>query len=120
MEGATWKVPTEKVLKEDQMSKVISALRRADPLVWLATATAATSGLRLCEVYHLRAEDVLPEGRIRITRRKKKVLQSEVIGVSEGLHKLLKAQADLVKTGWLFPGRSKGCVIVHRPVFRVY
>src|SRR5579862_6396667 len=100
MEGAAWKVPVEKVLNVEQMSRVLDEMYKVDPLVWLATVTSANAALRLCETYHLRAEDILPEGRLRITRRKKRVLQPEVIGLSDDLYPLLQKRAAEIKTGW--------------------
>jgi integrase len=120
MEGAVWSVPEEKILVDEEMARVVRVSKKHDPLVSLAISTAATSGTRLCETYHLRAEDILPDGQVRITSRKRLVLKPEVIEVASGLWLMLKAQAEKVKTGWLFPGGSQPCLIVRRPKFRVY
>jgi integrase len=119
MEGV-WRVPVEKELKPEQMARVLDELHKIDPLAWLAAITAANAALRLCECYHLRAEDILPDFRMRVTIRKKKVLQPEVIGVSKGLYPLLNQRALEVKSGWLFPGKSTPCLIERRPTFKVY
>lgn len=116
MEG-TWSVPTEKVLEPDQLAKVMEIAREHDPKYWLAIAIGSNVGLRISEVMHLKAEDVLALGKLRIMRRKKKVLKSEVVEVNDMIAPVLWDAAQERKTGWLFPGSAAPCVIKRAPAF---
>lgn len=116
MEG-TWSVPTEKVLDPGQLAKVMEIAKEHDPKYWLAIAIGANVGLRISEVMHLKAEDVLTCGKLRITRRKKKVLKPEVVEVNDMIAPILWDAAQERGSGWLFPGSSAPCVINRAPAF---
>ena len=116
MEG-TWNVPVEKILDPEQLAKVMEIAKRHDPKYWLAIAIGANVGLRISEVMHIRAEDVLAGGKLRITRRKKKVLKPEVVEVNETIAPILWRCAQEVQTGWLFNGGAAPCVIRRAPAF---
>jgi integrase len=116
MEG-TWNVPTEKVLDPDQMARVMDVASRHPAIYKLAIMIGANVGLRICEVMHIKAEDVLGGNKLRVTRRKKRVLKSEVIEVNDDIAAILRRCAEEVKTGWLFSGGAKPCKIKRAPAF---
>lgn len=116
MEG-TWNVPTEKVLEPEQLAKVMDIAKTHDPKYWLAIAIGANVGLRISEVMHIKAEDVLTCGKLRITRRKKRVLKPEIVEVNEEIAPILWKCAQEVKAGWLFIGDAKPCLIKRAPSF---
>lgn len=116
MEG-TWNVPVEKILTPDQLAKVLEIAKQHDPKYWLAIAIGANVGLRICEVMHIKAEDVLTCGKLRIIRRKKRVLRPEIVEVNEEIAPILWQCAQEVKEGWLFIGDAKPCQIKRSPAF---
>lgn len=118
MDGAAWKLPVEKILTTEEIVKVLTVAKKNNERHYRFFAIAANTGLRLCEVLHLKCEDYLGQGHLRITRRKKKVLAPEVIDVIPDVSEILEAIKAERKTGWLFPGGSGACVIVRRPQFK--
>lgn len=78
---------------------------------WIAIAV--NSGWRLSEVGHIEKGDILPSGRVLITRRKKRNLCPQPVEVMPAVHALLMEQAATVEAGPIFAGRAKPCVI-HR------
>lgn len=78
---------------------------------WMAIAV--NSGWRLSEIAHIEKSDILPSGRVLITRRKKRTLGPAPVEVMPAVHALLMEQAATVESGPIFAGRSQPCVI-HR------
>lgn len=115
--GTTWGLDWAKILNKEQVDKVLETVEAKHPEVYrVILTTSARTGLRVCEVGHLKVEDLLPGNRLRITRRKKKVLKSEVIEIFPTLHAMLTDWCK-EKTGWMFPGHARPCIIHRRPVF---
>lgn len=75
---------------------------------WMAIAVG--TGLRLSEVAHIEKGDVLPN-RLIVTRRKKRSLHPAPIDVMPEIHAIIKARADAVEEGWIFPGNAQPCLI---------
>lgn len=71
---------------------------------------AFNTGLRVSEVLHITWSDLI-DGRLRIVRRKKKDLRSELIDVTPPLWDILQEWGQMFTDGWLFPGRAKPCII---------
>ena len=59
---------------------------------------------------HIEKDDVLPN-RLMVTRRKKKQLSPAPIDVMPEIHALIKARADAVESGYIFPGNAEPCII---------
>lgn len=77
---------------------------------------ASQTGLRVSEVAHLKKEEILEDSLI-VTRRKKKILVPRPIPVNPAGLARIRVWADRVRSGYIFPGASGPCVIVHRPRF---
>jgi integrase len=108
---SAWRLTPEKVLTRSEVQQILAAAKQRSLRDYLFFCVAANTGLRLCEVIHLRREDVV-QGQLRITRRKKKKLRPEVIDIREDLYAMLVKWAAY-KPGWLFPGAQKACQIKH-------
>lgn len=107
--GAVWELDTTLVLTRDQMAKVLAISKERNARDYIFFAICSHTGLRLSEVAHIKAEDVL-DGKLRVTRRKKRVLQPSILEVSDSLWPLLSEWA-LSFDGYIFPGTAKPCVI---------
>lgn len=107
---SSWSFPRAKTILPSECERILAKALDTDPLLYVFMAIAANTGLRLCEVLHLKAEDVI-DGQLRIVRRKKKHLRSEMIDVTPALMGILGDWSQMYSDGWLFPGRVRPCVI---------
>lgn len=117
MEGEAWAVPTEKTLNPEQMKHLMAVAKKHGETYWLAIAIGANVGLRVSEVMHLKAEDVLSDGKLRVTRRKKRVLKPSVAKLPAEIVPILEKRAREIGKGYLFPGAAKACEIKRAPKF---
>lgn len=108
----SWSFPRAKTLTPNECGRILSRASETDPRLYVFLAIAANTALRLCEVLHLQAEDVI-DGQLRIVRRKKKYLRAEMIDVTPALSAIIQDWAQMYSDGWLFPGKVKPCII-HR------
>ena len=108
---SAWRLTPEKILTRADVQRILALAKERSNRDYVFLCIAANVGLRLCEIVHLRRDDVV-EGRLRITRRKKKKLRPEVIDVSPSLFMLLQKWAA-IHPGWLFPGKQAPCLIRH-------
>lgn len=106
---SSWSLPRAKTLLPEECGRILSKAADTDPKLYVFLAIGANTALRLCEVLHLRAEDVI-DGQLRIVRRKKKKLKAEMIDVTPALSEILHDWSQMYD-GWLFPGKVKPCVI---------
>jgi integrase len=106
----SWSFPRAKTLTPNECRGILSKASDTDPRLYVFLVIAANTALRLCEVLHLRAEDVI-DGQLRIVRRKKKQLRAEMIDVTPALSTILTDWSDMYSDGWLFPGKVKPCII---------
>lgn len=104
----SWKLSNEKMLLREEVAKVFTAIKKCSFEDYAFFAVAANTGLRISEVMHLKTEDV-KEAQIVVTRRKKKVLRQEYLDVTEEIAEILRKLVGKKKTGWLWPGESRGC-----------
>lgn len=109
MTFTSWSMPRAKTILPDECGRILAKAADTDSTLYVFLAIAANTGLRLCEVLHLRVEDVI-DGQLRVIRRKKKQLRSEMIDVTPALACVLHDWSQMF-SGWLFPGRVKPCVI---------
>lgn len=117
MEGESWSVPTEKTLNPEEMKRLMAVARKHGETYWLAIAIGANVGLRVSEVMHIKAEDLLPGGKLRVTRRKKRVLKPSVAKLPAEIVPVVEKRAKEIGKGWLFPGGAKPCQIKWAPRF---
>jgi len=117
MQGA-WNLPEHKMMATEERRAIIEVAKTRDPFLYPLLVTGANTGLRCCELIHIRCEDVLGKGKLRVTRRKKKVLQPEVMGILPDLEKILMGIKEQRPNGWLFPGGAGACVLERRPQFK--
>ena len=110
--GAVWNLRIEKILQRDEMSRILGIAKERSARTYTFLATCANTGLRLSEVGHIHADDVLPRCQLRITRRKKRTLQPIVIDISPQLAAILEEWKQMFD-GYLWPGNAKPCII-HR------
>jgi len=106
----SWSLPRAKTLTPNECGRILAKASDTDPRLYVFLAIAANTGLRLCEVLHLQAEDVV-DGQLRIVRRKKKKLRAEMIDVTPALMGILHDWSQMHSDGWLFPGKVKPCFI---------
>lgn len=109
----SWSIPRAKTLLTDECKRILEKAAGIDSVLYVFLATAANTALRVSEVLHLRAEDVI-DGQLRIVRRKKKQLKAEMIDITPALAAILRDWSEMYSDGWLFPGRVKPCVIRRR------
>lgn len=112
--GLNWaKIPTEaeeqKVL---ELAKDGSHPEQYYPLV----NTAAQTGLRICEIIHLKWSDLLPGNMLQVTRRKKRILKPEIVDLFPEFAAFMYEYGK-GKKGWMFPGDAAPCIITRRPRF---
>lgn len=113
---ADWSLADSKIITTEQVRLILSRakeLAKSDASChrdyeWYAIAVQ--TGLRLSEVGHIEKEDVL-ESRLMVTRRKKKHLHPTPIDVMPEIHALIKARADSVESGYIFPGNAAPCIV---------
>jgi integrase len=106
-----WNPDSTLFLNRAEMGRVLAVAKERSARDYAFLAICSHTGIRLSECAHLRASDV-DNGRLRVTRRKKRVLQPSVIDVSDSLWPLLSEWAASFD-GYLFPGSAKPCII-HR------
>lgn len=122
MQGGSGQLEEAKIIAPGQMKAIIDRLReyaKASETFErdLAFVDAASqTGLRVSEVAHLKKEDIL-DGRLIVTRRKKKVLTAKPIPVNPDGLKRIREWAERVKSGYIFPGAAAPCFIHRRPKF---
>lgn len=114
--GAAWSLPLAKIMTPEETRRLLEVAKQNKLRDYRAFAFAANTGLRVSELVHIRKEDILPQGRLRITRRKKKVLNPEIIELSPEFAEVVKSWGTDGE-GWLFPGSARPCQIVRRPKF---
>lgn len=113
-----WTLLDAKLITPEDVQRILARAKEAaafSPMMardYDFMAVAVNTGLRLSEVAHLEKEDVLPS-RLMVTRRKKRSLHPAPIEIMPTVHAILKARAEAVESGYLFPGRAKPCII-HR------
>jgi len=107
---SSWSIPRAKTILPEECGRILARASDTDPWLYVFLAIGANTALRLCEVLHLRAEDVI-DGQLRIVRRKKKKLKAEMIDVTPALSAVLQDWSQMYSDGWLFPGKSKPCFI---------
>jgi integrase len=110
--GAEWHLATELVPNRDEMSKVLEMAKATNPRDYVLFALVSHTGLRISEAIHLKADDLV-NGKMRVIRRKKRVLQYSSVEISEPIWKLLTEWAQQFD-GYLFPGSCKPCVVKRR------
>ena len=115
---ADWTLSDAKIVTTDQARAILARAKEygeIDP-TWRRDydwfAIAVNTGLRVSEIGHIEKTDVLPL-RLMVTRRKKRHLHPAPIDVMPSVHAILKARADSVESGYIFPGRAAPCLI-HR------
>lgn len=106
----SWSFPRAKTLASEECHRIITGAANTDALLYVFLAIAANTALRLCEILHLKASDLI-DGQLRITRRKKKKLRAEMIDITPALWLILKDWGQMYADGPLFPGHAKPCVI---------
>jgi integrase len=106
-----WNPDSTLFLNRTEMGRVLAVAKERSARDYAFLAICSHTGIRLSECAHLRSSDV-DNGRLRVTRRKKRVLQPSVIDISDALWPLISEWASSFD-GYLFPGRAKPCVI-HR------
>lgn len=111
--GLNWaKIPTD---QEEQAALDIS--KQGHPAHYYPIFnTAAQTGLRICEIMHLKWSDLLPGNMLQITRRKKRVLKPEIMDLFPEFATFMYEYGK-GKTGWMFPGGASPCIITRRPKF---
>ncbi len=108
---STWSLPREKSLTRLEVRKILSIARESNARDYVFFATSANTGLRLCEVVHIKASDI-QDGRLRITRRKKKRLVPQWIDISRALWSILSEWNQMFSgEEFIFPGVSSPCLI---------
>lgn len=109
--GMEWHLKSELVPSRDEMTKVLDLSKITNPRDFVFFTTGSHTGLRVCELAHLKTPDLV-NGKVRVVRRKKRTLQESTMEVSKAVWKLLSEWAQMFD-GYLFPGNSGPCVI-HR------
>lgn len=110
--ASSWSLAPEKIVLKPELQRVLAGANEMDAWFYVFLATAINTGLRMCEVLHIKREDLL-DGRLRITRRKKKALKPELIEVVPPLWTLLTEWGQTFESGWIFPGTCGPCQIEH-------
>jgi integrase len=111
-QGTVWNLASEKILQREEMARILGIAKERSARTYTFLVTCANTALRLSEVGHIRADDVLPRCQLRVTRRKKKVLQATVIDISPHLAAILDEWKQMFD-GYLWPGNAAPCII-HR------
>jgi integrase len=114
-----WTLLDSKIVTPAEVSRILSRCKELgefDPY-WLLLydwyMIAVNTGLRVSEVAHIEKGDVLPQ-RLMVIRRKKRHLHPAPIDVMPAVHAILKARADAVEEGFIFPGKQAPCFIQHQ------
>lgn len=107
----SWSLPAEKIITEHELGLILQAARKKSERDYVFFAIAANTGLRLCEVGHLMVDDLRADGRLCVTRRKKKILRPELIETRADVVTLMRNWIGSRDMGYMFPGRAKECFI---------
>jgi len=110
--GAEWNLATELVPNREEMTRVLEMAKANNARDYVLFALCSHTGLRISEAIHVRTEDLV-NGKMRVIRRKKRVLQYSSVEISDPIWKLLTEWAQM-HDGYLFPGKSKPCIIKRR------
>lgn len=110
---SAWGLSEEKIISPEDVKRILSTARTHSERDYVFFTVAANTGLRLAEVGHLMADEILDGNRLLVTRRKKKHLKPEIIDVAAPVHALLRDWAKQFEVGWLFPGDCAPCFIRH-------
>jgi integrase len=112
-----WTLSDSKIVAPAEVSRILSRCKELgefDPywreVIYDWLVIAFNTGWRVSEVAHLEKSDILPH-RVLITRRKKRRLHPEPVEVMPAVHAILKARADAVPEGFIFPGKQAPCFI---------
>jgi len=118
MQHSDWTLADAKIIPPSEFKPILARAKELgefDPwwgVMYDWMAIAVNTGLRVSEVAHIEKTDVLPS-RLMVTRRKKKRLHPEPIEVMPAVHAIIKARADAVEEGFIFPGKQAPCFIYH-------
>jgi integrase len=107
---SSWSFSRAKTILPEECGRILARASETDPKLYVFLAIAANTGLRLCEILHLKAEDIVDD-QLLVVRRKKKQLRAEMIDITPALANILRAWGQMYSDGWLFPGRVRPCVI---------
>ena len=110
--GREWHLATELVPNREEMARVLDAAKNWNPRDYVLFALCSHTGLRISEAIHLKASDLV-NGKMRVTRRKKRVLQPSSVEISKAIWDLLVEWAQMHE-GYLFPGNAGPCIIRRR------
>lgn len=118
MQGSgTYGLDWAKIPSKEQVEATVLASKDGHPKQYsIIFEVAKRTGLRVCEIAHLKCEDLMPGNHLKVTRRKKRVLKPTIIDVFPTLWAVL-AEWCGGRTGWMFPGGSRPCIIHRRPKF---
>lgn len=118
MQQSDWTLADAKIISREDFRRILARARELsvdDPwwgVMYDWMAIAVNTGLRVSEVAHIEKGDILGD-RLMVIRRKKRHLHPEPIEVMPTIHALLKARADSVESGYIFPGSQAPCFIHH-------
>ena len=104
-----WHLDTRLILSRDEMSRILGIAKERSARTYVFLAICCHLGFRLCEVGHIKSSDI-EEGKVVVTRRKKRHLQETVVDVPDSLWPLLKEWSDSYD-GYIFPGNAAPCII---------
>ncbi len=107
--GAIWNLDTRLVPNREEMTRILGIAKERSARTYVFLAICSHMGFRLCEVAHIKSTDLL-NGKVAVTRRKKRYLQQSVVDVPDSLWPLLKDWGESYE-GYIFPGASAPCVI---------
>jgi integrase len=110
--GAEWNLATELVPNREEMTRVLEMAKNWNARDYVIFALCSHTGLRISEAIHIKTADLV-NGKMRVTRRKKRVLQPSSVEICEPIWKLLTEWAQQFD-GYIFPGNAKPCVIRRR------
>ncbi|MEQ8272776.1 MAG: site-specific integrase [Deltaproteobacteria bacterium] len=107
---------------QDEIQRFLDAAREQDPLVFVLYAVPIYSGLRLGEVCGLTVASLDFDGRVMRIHRSyggpTKTAKSRVVPILDPLLPLLRARANQIGSGLLFPNQGGGLLRRDAPYFR--
>lgn len=104
-----WQLDTRLVPNREEMGRILGIAKDYSARTYVFLAICSHLGFRLCEVAHIKSDDV-GERKVVVTRRKKRYLQPTVVDVPDSLWPTLSEWASSHE-GYLFPGNAAPCVI---------
>src|SRR5258706_11846174 len=107
--GAEWNLATDLVPNRSEMARVLEDAKNWNPRDYVIFALCSHTGLRISEAIHIKTTDLV-NGKMRVTRRKKRVLQPSSVEISWPIWNLLAEWAQQFD-GYLFPGAAAPCII---------